>query len=257
MLTYILGPVLSIFPRRWREALPFSGYVRWARATAISGIAESVAALVVLSHWYLYAMNTWVGRGVNAALSGPLSGKSAVELRPQDIGGVALIVWASHPLTWLIGYFGLEGALRLGAAFTGTGLGTLPFFLMDRIFLIVFGGGKPGHLGGAGSAVNFYPETGSMRARIAATGLRSVSDELCFRRDGGVEFLEICASQKKDGWDPPRTVCYQGTYYRLEAASLGVRPRPFRYVLRRLSAGVPGRSVLLYAPGDAVIREAR
>jgi hypothetical protein len=58
MLTYILGPLLSIFPKRWREALPFSGHVRWARATSISGIAESVAALVVLSHWYLYAMNT-------------------------------------------------------------------------------------------------------------------------------------------------------------------------------------------------------
>jgi len=42
-----------------------------------------------------------------------------------------------------------------------------------------------------------------------------------------VEFLEICASQKKDGWDPPRTVRYRDTYYRLEAASLGVRPRPF------------------------------
>ena len=141
MLTYILGPLLSIFPKRWREALPFSCYVRWARATAISGIAESAAALVVLSHWYFYAMNTWVGRGVDVALNGALSGKSGPELRPQDIGGVALIVWASHPLTWLIGYFGLEGALRLGAAFTGTGLGTLPFFLVDRIFLFVFGTG--------------------------------------------------------------------------------------------------------------------
>jgi hypothetical protein len=257
MLTYILGPLLSIFPKRWREALPFSGHVRWARATAISGIAESVAALVVLSHWYFYAMNTWVGRGVDAALSGPLSGKSAAELRPQDIGGVALIVWASHPLTWLIGYFGLEGALRLGAAFTGTGLGTLPFFLVDRIFLFVFGGGKPGLMSEAASVGNFSSETGTIRGRIVGAGLRSVSDELCFRRDGGVEFLEICASQKKDGWDPPRTVRYQGTYYRLEAASLGGRPRPFRYVLRRLSAGVPGRTVLLYAPGDAVIREAR
>ena len=257
MLTYILGPLLSIFPKRWREALPFSGHVRWARATAISGIAESAAALVVLSHWYFYAMNTWVGRGVDVALNGALSGKSGPELRPQDIGGVALIVWASHPLTWLIGYFGLEGALRLGAAFTGTGLGTLPFFLVDRIFLFVFGGGKPGLMSEAGFAANLSAETGSMRARIAAAGLRSVSDELCFRRDGGVEFLEICASQKKDGWDPPRTVRYQGTYYRLEAASLGGRPRPFRYVLRRLSAGVPGRTVLLYAPGDAVIREAR
>jgi hypothetical protein len=109
----------------------------------------------------------------------------------------------------------------------------------------------------AASAGNFSSETGSIRGRMAGAGLRAVSDELCFRRDGGVEFLEICASQKKDGWDPPRTVRYQGTYYRLEAASLGVRPRPFRYVLRRLSAGVPGRTVLLYAPGDAVIRETR
>ena len=257
MLTYILGPLLSIFPRRWRETLPFSSYVRWARATAISGIAESTAALIVLSHWYLYAMNTWVGRGVEVALSGPLTGKSSAEVRPQDIGGVALIVWASHPLTWLIGYFGLEGALRLGAAFTGTGCGTLPFFLVDRICLIVFGGSRPGSMSEADSAAKSYSETGSMRGRIAGAGLRSVSDELRFRRDGGVEILEICASQKKDGWDPPRTVRYLDTYYRLEAASLGVRPRPFRYTLRRLSAGVPGRSVLLYAPGDAVIREAR
>jgi hypothetical protein len=257
MLTYILGPLLSIFPKRWREALPFSGYVRWARATAISGIAESAAALVVLSHWYFYAMNTWVGRGVDVALNGALSGKSGPELRPQDIGGVALIVWASHPLTWFIGYFGLEGALRVGAAFTGTGLGMLPFFLVDRIFLFVFGGGKPALMSQAASAGNFSSETGSIRGRIAGAGLRAVSDELCFRRDGGVEFLEICASQKKDGWDPPRTVRYQGTYYRLEAASLGVRPRPFRYVLRRLSAGAPGRTVLLYAPGDSVIRETR
>jgi hypothetical protein len=58
MWTYFAGPLLALFPRRWREALPFSGYVNWARATAISGIAEAVGALVILSYWYSYAMST-------------------------------------------------------------------------------------------------------------------------------------------------------------------------------------------------------
>src|ERR1700688_2466242 len=102
MWTYLLGPFFSIFPKRWREALPFSEYVRWARATAISGLAEATAALVALSYWYTYAMTTWVGRGVDVALNGPLSGQSGPELRPQDIGAVALMIWASHPLTLLL-----------------------------------------------------------------------------------------------------------------------------------------------------------
>ena len=257
MWTYLLGPFLAILPKRWREALPFSDYVSWPRATAISGLAESAAALIVLAHWYYYAMNTWVGRGVDVALNGALSGKSGPELRPQDIGGVALIVWASHPLTWLLGYLGLEGALRVGAAFTGSGLGTLPFFLIDKTLSLLFGTRAPEPLSETGSADHAFSEANGIRARIAGAGLSSISDELFFERKGAEEILEICASRKKEGWDPPRTVRYQDTYYRLEAASLGERPRPFHYTLRRLPAGVPGRTVLLYTPADAVIRQER
>ena len=253
MWTYFLGPFLSVFPRRWREALPFARCVNWARATAISGVAESTAALIVLAYWYSYAMNTWVGHGVEAALNG----NSGPELRPQDIGGVALIVWASHPLTWLIGYFGLEGALRVGVALTGSGLGTLPFFLIDKTLSLLFGARAPKPLSEAGLANPLSSAAAGVRAEIAAAGLRSVSDELSLKRDGPDEILEICACRKKEGWDPPRTVRYQDAYYRLEAASLGKRPRPFRYILRRLPVGVPGRTVLLYDPTDAVILQER
>jgi hypothetical protein len=253
MWTYFLGPFLSIFPKRWREALPFAGCVNWARATAISGVTESTAALIVLAYWYSYAMNTWVGHGVESALNG----NSGPELRPQDIGGVALIVWASHPLTWLIGYFGLEGALRVGVALTGSSLGTLPFFLIDKTFSLLFGARAPKPLSEAGLANHLPSAAAGVRAEIAAAGLRSVSDELSIRRDGPDEILEICACRKKEGWDPPRTVRYQDAYYRLEAAALGKRPRPFRYILRRLPVGVPGRTVLLYAPTDAVILQER
>jgi hypothetical protein len=256
MWTYLVGPFFAICPKRWREALPFSRFVNWTRATAISGIAEAIAALALLSYWYSYAMSTWVGRGVDAALNGALSGKSGTELRPQDIGGVALVVWVSHPLTWLIAYFGLEGALRLGAALTGTGCGAFPSFAIDKLFVLVFGRRECSPLGDAAGNGGLQAPAGGVRELIAGAGW-AVSDEICLKRDGAEEILEICASRKKDGWDPPRTERYQESYYRLESASIGGRPRPFRYILRRLPVGVPGRSVLLYSPLDALIREVR
>jgi hypothetical protein len=82
-----------------------------------------------------------------------------------------------------------------------------------------------------------------------------VQDELSFRKSGADEFLEICASRRKDDWNPPRVVRFEDNYYRLEAAAVGSGPRPFRYTLRRLSAGVPGRSVVIYAPPEVIVRE--
>lgn len=80
-----------------------------------------------------------------------------------------------------------------------------------------------------------------------------VCDEICPRHDESGETLEICASRQKKEWDPPRVIRFEGAYYRLESYSVGVGARPFRYVLRRLAAGVPGRTVLIYDPPDAVI----
>ncbi len=135
MLTYILGPFVSILPRRWRELLPFSMSVQWKPATAISGLSESVLALIALSYWYSYAMTAWVGRAVDSALEG----KSGPGVTPQQIGTVALAVWATHPLTLFLGYLGLEGAIRLcAAAFSGNILGIFPLFLFDKVFVAPF-----------------------------------------------------------------------------------------------------------------------
>ena len=82
-----------------------------------------------------------------------------------------------------------------------------------------------------------------------------MSDELCFRKSALENILEIRASRRKQDWTPPRIVRYQDSYYRLEADSIGPPPRPFLYTLRRLPVGVPGRTVLLYAPFDVVIKD--
>jgi hypothetical protein len=249
MWTYLFGPIFSIFPGPWRTSLPFAKKVRWERATAVSGFAQAALALIVIMYWYSYAMSTWVENGVSVALSG----KMGAGVRPQDIGGAALIVWWMHPLTWLIAYLGLEGAVRLCAgAFGGNSCGIFPLFLADKIVFSPFRRSKDG-ADASGSVSSF---AGAIRERMQSARLSEVPDELGFTKNESGEILEIRACRRKQDWTPPRTVRYLDGYYRLEADSSAGGARPFRYRLRRLVAGVPGRTVLLYVPADAVIRSA-
>jgi hypothetical protein len=253
MWTFLLGPFLSIFPQRWREGLPFSTCMRWGPATVISGLVESVIALIALSYWHMYAMTAWVGRGVEAALGG----KMCPGVTDQAIGSVALLIWATHPLTLLLGYAGLEGAIRLSAAaFSDSILGTFPLFLLDKVFATVFRRRRPKNTNTARSSHNHSSLAGAVRERMLKASLPIVADELCFRSTASEEILEIHASRRKEDWTPPRVVRFRDSYYRLEADSLGPAPRPFHYMLRRLPAGVPGRTVLLYSPSDVVIKDA-
>jgi hypothetical protein len=253
MWTYLFGPIVALFPKPWRESRPFAGEVHWGRATAISGFAEAGVALVALMVWYSHAMSTWVGNGVGEALSG----KMGAEARLQDIGGAALIVWWMHPLTWLLAYVGLEGALRLCAgAFGGSSCAIFPLFLADKIVFGPFRRRKRVALDGADAGGNVSSYAGAIRERVRTARLPEVPDELCFTKNESGEILEICAYRRKQDWTPPRVVRYLDSYYRLETDSNASGARPFRYRLRRLAAGVPGRTVLLYAPPDAVIRGA-
>jgi hypothetical protein len=251
MLTYLLGPFFSILPKQWRKLLPFHDDVQWGPATVISGLAEAVAALLALSHWYSVAMTAWIAHGVDSALAG----KVGPGVTPQEIGSVALVVWASHPLTWLLGYFGVEGMARLcAAAFAESTPSMLPLFLLDKIFFGAFRR-RGSDLTGANdrSPGNVASMASAVRERFLVAKTPLVPDELSVSNNASEEILEVRTCHRKEGWTPPRVVRYQDNYYRLETDSLGAGPRPFRYTLRRLSAGVPGRSVLLYAPEDAVV----
>ena len=251
MLTYFLGPFFSILPKEWRKLLPFHDDVQWGPATAMSGLAEAVAALLGLSHWYSVAMTAWIAHGVDSALAG----KVGPGVTPQEIGSVALVVWASHQLTWLLAYFGAEGMARLcAAAFAESTPGTLPLFLLDKIFFGAFRRRAPNVMNAKdGSSSNVASMASAIRERLLVAKTPLAPDELCISNNASEEILEIRSCRRKDGWTPPRVVRYQESYYRLEAESSGAAPRPFRYTLRRLPAGVPGRSVLTYAPEDAVV----
>ena len=218
--------------------------MEWAPAAVISGMGELVIAVIVGMFWYSYSMTTWVAHGLDAVLSGRTG---PAEVTDHAIGFMAYLIWATHPLTWIIGYFFMEGAARLcGAAFTGHVMGSLPLFLADKIYGKVFRRSEPLEAVRANAPEGDFRS--AMRDKLLAMRTRAVSDELAVEKHGGEEVLRIQSSHAKKEWEPPRVVRYQDSYYRLETYTRVSGPRPFQYTLRKLPAGVPSRSVLVYEP---------
>lgn len=251
MLTFLLGPFLAVLPKRWRESLSFRESIEWRIASTLSGFAEALLALVALLFWYSYSVSGWVSRGMDAALAG----KMHQGVTDQEIGLMSLMIFATSPITWVIAFMGVEGSVRLvGAAFAANNLGILPLFILDKIFLKVTGQSGPSAAQAGGFVegnLSSYAE--AIREKVQSSRGPRAPDELCVRREGTEEFLEIRACRRKPDWTPPRTVRYRDAFYRLEACSDGPEPRPFRYRLRRLSAGVMGRTVLTYSPEEKPI----
>lgn len=246
MWIYLLGPFLSLLPSRWRKALPVSESVHWYSASILSGLAESTIALTALLYWYSYSVTTWVSQGLDSLLS---KSSSPIEISAHEVGFAALLIWATHPLTWLIAYFGIEGVMRLGAAFTDTVLGIFPLYLVDKIYSQIVRSEEPPGPGApsfSDSHVRSYVHT--LREKMIIARLPHVPDELCPTKTNGDEILEIRSCREKPEWSPPRIIRYEDRYYRLEDCSRAPAPRPFIYRLRLLSAGVPGRAVLTYSP---------
>jgi hypothetical protein len=246
----LLGPFVSLLPRRWRKALPFHDAVHWYSGSIVSGLVESAVAVGGLTYWYSYCVSMWVSRLMDNALrkAGP------VEITDHDVGFAALIVVATHLVTWLIAYFVLEGAVRLCAAFTDTVLGLLPLYLLDKLYCKIRGIKEALPLGApAFTRSHAASYVGSLHDKITAARLTAQPDELHFSTADSEEILEIRASHAKPEWDPPRVIRFEDRYYRLEESSRASGARPFIYKLRRLSRGVPGRAVILYNPGETAV----
>lgn len=248
MLSYTLGPFLALLPRRWRDLLPITRVMKWRPAMILSGLMESVLALVALVYWYSYSVTHWAADAVFSAI------EHGAEIDPNALGFAGLAITFLHPLTWLIAYCGVEGIIRLCAAFTDTAVGVLPLFLADKTFLLIAGRRSPEPKPAANISQDYLASIlGALRERISAGKLPLVPDELRFTQKGSEEILEIRSCRAKADWIPPRVVRHEDRYYQLEASSPGIAPRPFVYELRRLSRGVPGRTVLNYAPEPAPV----
>jgi hypothetical protein len=125
----------------------------------------------------------------------------------------------------------------------------LPLAVVDKVVRYVLYGSKTAEEV-PGAAASFF---GAVSEKVLESSVPVSADEVHFQQSATDEIMEIRASRRKPEWDPPRVVRFRENYYRLEGCSKCAGPRPFRYTLRKLAAGVPGRKVIVYEPGDAVV----
>jgi len=238
---FVIGPVLALLPLRWRRQLPVGADTDWTRAGTASGIYESIGAITGLGYWYMYEMTRRIEQIMDVGDSGRIPGG----MNDIQVRGTALTLFYMSLVTWILFYLFFEGVVRFcGAAFTENILGSLPLYVVERLLFWVT---KPQEAR-VGETVkeNARSFKESIRERFMVARLESVADELEYGTEGEEEILEIRASRRKDEWVPPRIVRVEEAYFRLEESWVASGARPFCYRLRRLAAGVPGRSVILY-----------
>lgn len=217
--TYILGPIFTLLPRRWREKIFPTSPNRLARAATLSGIFEALLALVALLVWYSIYVRL-AGDALAHSSAGSDSGG-------ERMGLFAYVWFWLNPITWIVAYFGLEGALRSVAALSaGESYGTLPLFLAERLYQLA---ARP-----------------SKKSELAP-----VSDEIT-PGDATCD-MKIASCRAKPDWKYPFTIRYGGAYFQVIAnIHLGVGPRPYVYSLRRLPPGEIARGLKEYHPEDVL-----
>ena len=217
MWTYLAGPILAFLPARLRAAYCGDIRVNWSRATVFSGIIESFLALVALIVWYSIFV-TRAGPAINAYIPEPYAGP------------MGLLSLYAHPLTWLICYFGAEGAVRaMSGVATHEVPGTLPLVLLDRAIR--------------------YAQTGEWRAKP-----RLAEDEVT--RSDATWDLKIASRNPKAHWKYPLTIRYGGDFFQVQGEEHAVTGgRPHIYLLRRLPSNEIIRGLDDYDPHAALVED--
>ena len=194
-------------------------------------------------------MTSWVSRGLDNTLSksSPTDYHRYMRCR---LSPVSSDLRATHPLTWAIAYFGIEGMARACAALTDTVLGVFPLYLLEKIYSKISRRAEPEPAGAvkfSQSHISSYVDT--MKEKVVTARLLPVPDELCVAKNGPEEILEIRAWCAKPDWTPPRTVRYEDRYYRLEESAPKHRCRAHLFT----SCGV-WRLVFPAAPFLSILR---
>lgn len=216
--TYILGPFLTMLPRRWRTRVLAATPVHASRAAVVSGILEIVLSIVALVVWYSIYVTLLSAAAAHSSVAVP-------DHSANRIGMFAYIWFWLNPITWAVAYFAFEGGVRfLAALVTGETYGILPLWAVERVW-------------------HFFKQ------RNARPPLPLVADEIT-PGDATCD-IKIASCRPRSQWKYPFAIRYAGAYFQVVASSdLGVGPRPHVYSLRRLPPGEIAGGLKDYDPAD-------
>ncbi|MBI2955872.1 MAG: hypothetical protein HYY26_01035 [Acidobacteria bacterium] len=227
---YLAGALLSLLPPRYRRAVGWLPEVHFQKAAFLSGLLQSLGCLIAIIFRYLFFFQHRVmdlggqviARGAEEAL-----GAKSVQFA---MGFTTTIEYIFHPVTLLLIYFALEGAVRFVAALvTGEIVGTLPLYAV---------GWAHGRLAG-------WRAERALGPRIPDT----------VERGDGREFdFHIASCRPKANWDRLMTIAYDEQLYEVVKEERSAPPRPFVYLLRRIPEGKVIRGLHRYRP-DEVLHE--
>jgi len=238
MWTYVIGPLLVLLPRRWRQSLLGGAPVNWTQAALVGGFIQGVGGLLVFIGWYLHYIQAAIGRQAALALDAlskadPQAGLSQAGLS-YSMGLSALADFAMHPLSWVLGYCVVEGVVRFAGAYANQeSYATLPLVVVDKLLV-------------------------SGRQRAFELRVPIVADEVTRGTPSDPWDLRVASCRPKPDWIYPLTIRWGEEFFEVQGSSTeeGKAARPYIYFLRRPPPGKAYHGVDGFDP-DAIVREAR
>jgi len=228
MVSFLAGILLSLLPERYRRWWEPASTLDFLRASFVSGLVQGLGCFVVFILRYLIFFQQRVmemGGQVMGAGAEEALGVSSVQ---YGMGIVTTLEYLIQPLTLLLIYFALEGAVRLaGAAFTEQILPSLPLHLTA-----------------------WAQERLAQRRAERALGPPVV--DTVERGDGKEYDLRIASCRSKLNWDRLMTVAYEDQFYEVIKEERAARPRPFVYLLKKIPESKVIRGLHRYRPDETL-----
>lgn len=228
MLTYLLGPFITLLPRRRAKPLAERLGINLIPGAAVSGIAELVLCTGFLPFWFLIYSHRFTEQAMSAYLRTNPQNPQAMVFSSYGSSFFLILAFATHPLTLALVFFSVEGFLRGFAALLAEDqVGTLPLVLLDWL-------GQRAHR----RAVRV--REGPPVADVVTRG--GEQDDWQLR-------IESCRPRR---WDKLTTIGFEDQLYELAAKFEGTPPRPFIYVLRHLPPHKVVRGIYHYSPDEVL-----
>ena len=234
LVRFIALSLIALLPREYQNRWEWTSEASLRYPAIVSGLAEAVICLALVIVRYFWFIDWRLGTIAAAALKRPGGDEVLAAGAVQYGAGFATLVeYIFRPLTVLLIYFTIEGALRFFAALiTYEYAGTLPLCLAAWGWERLQREWKEHQLG--------------PRVPDAVEHCKGISYDLC-----------IASCRPKPGWNHLVTVEYEDQLYELYDERKGGPPRPHIYLLRKLSPQRIIRGLHHYHPHEALTEKQR